>query len=135
MRYLVPLGRLFFALIFLAAAPHHFAKDAVDAAAKAGVPSPEILVPLSGVIAIFGGLSVLIGCYARAGAWLLVIFLVPVTLTMHAFWKGDDAMHTQMINFMKNLSMCGGALLIAYFGAGPFSVDAWRRSRPPAMAA
>jgi putative oxidoreductase len=28
--------------------------------------------------------------------------------------------------FMKNVSMLGGALLIAYFGAGPFSFDARR---------
>jgi putative oxidoreductase len=26
--------------------------------------------------------------------------------------------------FMKNLSIMGGALLIAYFGAGPMSLDA-----------
>jgi hypothetical protein len=30
----------------------------------------------------------------------------------------------QMIQFMKNVSMLGGALLIPQFGAGPFSLDA-----------
>jgi putative oxidoreductase len=34
----------------------------------------------------------------------------------------------QMILFMKNVSMLGGALLISHFGAGPFSLDV-RRSR------
>jgi putative oxidoreductase len=34
----------------------------------------------------------------------------------------------QMILFMKNVSMLGGALLISQFRAGPFSLDA-RRSR------
>jgi len=30
----------------------------------------------------------------------------------------------QMIMFMKNISMLGGALLITQFGAGPASLDA-----------
>jgi putative oxidoreductase len=34
----------------------------------------------------------------------------------------------QMIMFMKNVSILGGALLISQFGAGPVSLDA-RRSR------
>jgi putative oxidoreductase len=34
----------------------------------------------------------------------------------------------QMVMFMKNVSMLGGALLISHSGAGPFSLDA-RRSR------
>jgi putative oxidoreductase len=34
----------------------------------------------------------------------------------------------QMILFMKNVAMLGGALLISQFGAGPFSLDA-RRSQ------
>jgi SAM-dependent methyltransferase len=49
---------------------------------------------------------------------------------MHKFWTVTDPMmaQIQMILFMKNLSMLGGALLISQFGAGPFSLDA-RRSR------
>jgi putative oxidoreductase len=34
----------------------------------------------------------------------------------------------QMVMFMKNVSMLGGALLVSQFGSGPFSLDA-RRSR------
>jgi hypothetical protein len=40
----------------------------------------EILVPLAGLIALAGGLSVLPGAYAQIGVWLVVAFLVPVTL-------------------------------------------------------
>jgi uncharacterized membrane protein YphA (DoxX/SURF4 family) len=44
---------------------------------------------------------------------------------MHRFWTVSDPMmhQMQMINFMKNLSIIGGALLITYFGAGPLSLD------------
>jgi putative oxidoreductase len=81
---------------------------------------------LSGVIAVFGGVSILLGYYARVGAWLLVVFLVPVTLMMHNFWAVADPILKQSVEimFMKNLSMLGAALMIAYFGSGPLSLDA-----------
>ena len=62
----------------------------------------------------------------RLGAWLLVIFLVPVTLVMHNFWSVSDPMTHQLETamFMKNVTMLGGALVISYFGAGPLSLDA-----------
>jgi putative oxidoreductase len=48
---------------------------------------------------------------------------------MHRFWAVSDPMaaRIQQLMFMKNLSMLGGALLIAHFGAGPVSLDARRR--------
>jgi putative oxidoreductase len=72
-----------------------------------------------------GGLSILLGYRARLGAWLVVLFLVPVTLMMHKFWTIGDPMMAQMqqIMFLKNVSMLGGALLISQFGAGPISLD------------
>jgi putative oxidoreductase len=97
-------------------------------AAQQGVPIAGLLVPLSGVIALAGALSVLLGYRARIGAGLLVLFLVPVTVMLHNFWAVADPMMAQMqqVMFLKNLSMLGGALLIAHFGAGPLSVDALR---------
>jgi len=126
----VVLGRFFFAMIFLLAGANHFNKQTIGYAASQGVPLASIAVPLSGVLAIAGGLSILLGYRAKLGAWLIVLFLVPVTLMMHKFWTVTDPMmaQIQMILFMKNVSMLGGALLISHFGAGPFSLDA-RRSR------
>src|SRR4029077_6379706 len=78
----VVLGRFFFALIFLMAGVNHFSKQSIGYAASANVPLAPIAVPLSGVLAIAGGLSILLGYRARLGGWLLVLFLVPVTLMM-----------------------------------------------------
>ena len=127
---LVVLGRFLFALIFLMAGANHFNKQTIGYAASHGVPLAAIAVPLSGVLAIAGGLSILLGYRAKLGAWLIVLFLVPVSLMMHKFWTVTDPMmaQIQMILFMKNVSMLGGAVLISHFGAGPFSLDA-RRSR------
>ena len=73
-------------------------------------------------------LSILLGYKARLGAWAIVLFLVPVTFTLHKFWAVADPMMAQMqqVMFMKNLAILGGALLIAHFGAGPVSLDARR---------
>jgi putative oxidoreductase len=124
----VVLGRFFFALIFLMAGANHFSRQTIAFSASQGVPLASIAVPFSGVLAIAGGLSVLLGYRARLGAWLIALFLVPVTLMMHKFWLVQDPVmaQIQMILFMKNVSMLGGALLVSQFGAGPFSLDACR---------
>jgi len=126
----VVLGRLLFAVIFVMAGANHFNKQTIGYAASQAVPLAAIAVPLSGVLAIVGGLSILLGYRAKLGAWLIVLFLIPVTLMIHKFWTVSDPMmaQMQMVMFMKNVSMLGGALLISQFGAGPFSLDA-RRSR------
>ena len=126
----VLLGRLFFAAIFLTSGPNHFAKQTIGYAASQGVPFASIAVPISGLIAIVGGLSILLGYRAKAGAWLIALFLILVTPAMHKFWTVADPMmaQVQMIMFLKNVSMLGGALLLTQFGAGPWSLDA-RRSR------
>jgi len=136
-RFLSPVARLLLSAVFLEAAPAHFRASTVHYAALHGVPFPHVLVPLSGAIALAGGLSVLLGWRARAGAWLLVLFLVPVTLFMHDFWNLRDPMASalQRVMFLKNLGLLGGALLVARMGAGPISLDAERdRARGKAQA-
>lgn len=125
MNVIVLLGRFFYSAIFITSALAHFTKPAIEYGTSQGVPMASFLVPLSGVIAIVGGLSILLGYKARLGAWLIVIFLIPVTLMMHKFWGVDDPVWVSMQQamFMKNLSMLGAAFLIAYFGSGPFSLD------------
>jgi len=123
-RYLAPAGRLLFSAIFLIAGPGHFRATTIAYAAAQGVPLASVTVPLSGVLAILGGLSVALGYKARWGAWLLVLFLVPVTLMLHRFWGLTDpaAATMQQVMFMKNLALLGTALLMAAVGSGPFSL-------------
>lgn len=127
----IPFGRFLYSLIFIISGVNHFSSGSISYAASAGVPFADILVPISGVFAIVGGLSVLTGFHARFGALLLLMFLVPVTIIMHDFWSVQDAQmaQDQMIHFMKNLSMIGGAVLIAFYGAGPISIDNHRAKK------
>lgn len=126
MRYVVLVGRVLYSGIFLMTILGHFSQGYIGYATQQGVPAAGLLVPLSGIIAIAGGLSVALGYKAKIGAWLLVIFLIPVTLAMHNFWAVTDPTMRgiQIAMFVKNLSMLGAALLITYFGSGPLSLDA-----------
>jgi putative oxidoreductase len=125
-RWAVPVGRALFAAIFILASFGHFSKETIGYAAAAGVPLAGIAVPFSGLLALAGGLSVLLGYRTRIGALLLVAFLVPVTLMMHKFWGVADPMMAKMqqVMFMKNVALTGASLLLAWFGAGPISLDA-----------
>lgn len=124
MRILYPIGRVLFALIFIVAAPRHFTAEGIHHAAEFGVPFAAVCVPISGVMAFVGGLSVATGYRARWGAWLLIAFLVPVTFMLHAFWRLQDAqaIHIQQAMFAKNIAMIGAALLLTQFGPGPLSM-------------
>jgi putative oxidoreductase len=126
--YAVPVGRTLFALLFLISGIGHFSSQTIAYGAASGVPFASFLIPASGALAIAGALSIALGYRARLGALALVAFLVPVTFTMHKFWAAPDAMTAMMqqVNFMKGLSLTGAALFIAYFGAGPVSLDARR---------
>lgn len=129
MKYAVLAGRQLFSIIFIIASAGHFTPQTIASAARHHVPLPDILVPLSGLMALVGGLSVLLGYQTRFGAWLLVTFLIPVTVMMHNFWAVSDPTMSQIERamFMKNVTMLGGALLISYFGAGPLSLDGLMR--------
>jgi len=129
MKYAVLFGRIFYSAIFVLAGAGHFSEEKIALAASQGVPFAPILVPISGIMAIVGGLSVALGFKAKYGAWVLAMFLVPVTMMMHRFGSIPDNDGIQLAMFMKNVALLGGALLIAYFGSGPLSIDAARRPR------
>src|SRR5205809_7023160 len=108
-RYLVPLGRVAFAGVFVAFAPANFTQQGIAWGASQGVPLARVLVPLAGVISLLGGLSVVLGYRVKIGAWLLVLFLVPVTGTMHNLLASEDPMLApfQFGFFLENLSRVG----------------------------
>ena len=109
-------GRILFALIFINSGFAHFAqRDAMTGYAQfKKVPAAKLAVPVSGVMILLGGLSIVLGLWMDLGALLLAIFLIFSAFMMHNFWTMDDA--TQKMNetvaFFKNLSMAGAALII-----------------------
>jgi len=90
------------------------------------LPAARLLAVTAACVELIGGLSLLLGVGASAGAVLLAVYLIPTTLVFHDFWRvaGPDR-QMQMIQFMKNLAIEGGLLYPAVFGAGALSLDAW----------
>lgn len=65
-----------------------------------------------------------IGWQTRLAAFVIFLFLIPVTLVFHNFWAAPAAMvQDQFIHFMKNLAIMGGMLVLAGSGPGGWSVD------------
>jgi putative oxidoreductase len=77
------------------------------------------LLPLVILTELGGGLLVLVGLKTRWAAAALFGFCLLTALFFHL---GAD----QTIHFRKNIAMAGGFLLLATFGPGPLSLDAWR---------
>jgi putative oxidoreductase len=110
------LGRVLFALLFITSGLAHFTqRDAMSGYAQfKKVPAAKLMVLLTGFMILLGGLFMALGIYADLGALLLAIFLIPTAFMMHNFWTIEDpqAKQGEMINFFKNLSLAGAALMI-----------------------
>jgi putative oxidoreductase len=112
------LARLLFCLLFLKSGYAHLVNVkpmAGYAKAVGNVPMPEVMVLVSGVMLLAGGLSLLVGYHPRIGGMLLVLFLVPAAFLMHPYWKQTDPMARagDAAQFWKNISLAGAALFIA----------------------
>lgn len=118
------IGRVIVGVYFLMNAYSHLFQSGhmVGYAASKGVPSPKLAIMGSGVLLLLGGLSVLTGVATCWGIIALIVFLVPVTFTMHNYWKAADPMMkmNERISFMKNMALIG-LLLMALSVATPWA--------------
>jgi putative oxidoreductase len=91
--------------------------------AASGLPSPTLLHLVTVLIQLGGGLSLLLGIEPRLGALLLFVFLIPVTVMYHPFWKRSGAdFVVEADHFLSNLAIMGGLLMILALGGGRISV-------------
>jgi uncharacterized membrane protein YphA (DoxX/SURF4 family) len=132
-------GRIIIGLYYLYSAINHFAKLDTMAgyAASKGVPLATVAVAGSGVLLLIAGLTLLSGWHPKVGVAALVLFFVPVTFMMHAFWKVSDPMArmAEMVNFTKNLALLGSTLMfLAIPEPWPLSVHPRARVRTEAHA-
>lgn len=126
MKFLTLLGRIIFGGYFLSSGINHFLETQMMSgyAASKGVPMPTIAVLVAGALIVAGGALVLLGYKVRWAAWLIILFLVPVTFMMHNFWAVDPEMkQSEMINFMKNIGLIGASLMIAGVRSWPLGLE------------
>lgn len=122
------LGRLAIGAFFLWKAIERMQhwNEAGDALRRKGVPHVTYVLPVSMLIQVIGGLSIVLGLYARGGAILLLAFMVFHMYKLHAFWKLNHSTEhaLEKLLFMKDLAIVGGLLLLLAVGGGHFSVHA-----------
>ena len=110
------IGRIIVGVYYLFNASSHFMQLNMMAgyAESKGVPAPKLAVIGSGVLLLVGGLSILLGFLPLLGVIALVLFYLPVTFMMHAFWTVEDPQMkmAEMVNFTKNLALIGSALML-----------------------
>ena len=127
----VLVGRILLGLIFVLSG---FSKIAgfdgtVGYIASKGLPLPTLVAALTILIELGGGLALVVGFYARQSALILAVFTLLAAVLFHNFWAADAASQMmQQINFMKNLSIAGGMLVLAAFGPGSIGIDARRQA-------
>lgn len=123
---LLLVARVFLALLFiiggfgkLAGGPAGFA----GYLGSLGFPAPLFFAWATIAVEALGGLAILIGFKTRLAAYVLAAFCIGTALVAHF----DFADQNQMTQFLKNLGLAGGFLLLAGTGAGAISVDGRRK--------
>lgn len=116
MEILFLIGRVLYGGYFLMNAFNHFTKSQMLSgyAASKGVPLPRLAVLGSGLLLALGGLGILLGVYIQWAVWALIIFLIPVSFKIHAFWLVPDPnmKMIETVNFTKNMALLGAALVL-----------------------
>jgi putative oxidoreductase len=81
--------------------------------ASSGLPMADLLLAVTIVLEVGGGLLLITGIQAGLAAAALALFLVPVTAIFHAFWSADAAgFQGQLTHFLKNVAVFGGLLMV-----------------------
>ena len=115
------LGRIFFTLIFYGSGITHFTDMAnYVRLMPAAIPAREFWVAISGVVELVGATMILLNKMPRLGAWLIILFLVPVTITVHGVLMAnapDEQMRQiQLSFFLKGMTMTGAAMIFTQLG-------------------
>jgi len=72
---------------------------------------------------IFGGILILTGYRSKLGAVLLLLFYIPATFIIYSFWNDPPELYRiNSIQFMKNLAIIGGLMMVFVNGAGKYSI-------------
>lgn len=119
-------GRILLAVIFIVSG---FGKipgfeGTVGYIASKGLPMPQVVAVLTIVLELGGGILLAVGYKARWAALALAAFTLLAAFIFHNFWAVEAAQKmAQQINFLKNLAIAGGMLMVFAYGPGRYSVE------------
>ena len=120
-RGLTMLARLLFASLFLISGVTHFTNiPYYTALMPPDVPFSLFLILVSGLVELAGALMIIFNWRPRLGGWLILLFLIPVTIVVHGygvFTAVEEADRlNQQAHFLKGIALMGAALLITQTG-------------------
>ncbi|MNF91480.1 Inner membrane protein YphA [compost metagenome] len=89
-----------------------------------GAPMPTVAAAVAVIMEFFVAILLIVGFYTRPLAFLFALFVIGTAVIGHPFWTMvDPERAANSTQYFKNLSICGGLLLLSVTGAGRFSVD------------
>lgn len=112
-------GRILLAIIFILSGFGKLTNPAGTAGYMAAMGVPGILLWPTVALELLGGIAIVIGFQTR----IVAVALAAFCIISGAIFHSNFADQMQMINFLKNLAMAGGFLLLASTGATALSVD------------
>jgi len=100
-----------------------FTRTATAIASK-GLPAPEVMAALTICVELGAGLLLVFGWKARWAAFALAVFSLLAAFFFHNYWTmSEPQAAANHINFMKNVAIAGGMLMVMAFGPGRYSID------------
>jgi putative oxidoreductase len=131
------IGRILLAVIFLLSGVHKLMSPSatIHLIGGQGVPLSTFAYAVTVAIEFGGAVLIILGLASRPAAFIMFLWLIPVTILFHVI-PHYQAMHQgqamaamqQQINYMKNISIMGGLLMVAAMGPGAFSLGGRRTS-------
>lgn len=121
-------GRILLATIFVVSGISKITDPAstIGYLTAVGMPLPEAVYAVTVVLEVVGGLFLFLGYRVQPAALALASFSVLAAILFHAQLTDQN----QFAHLLKNISIAGGLLHIAAFGAGSLSLDHRRVSVP-----
>jgi putative oxidoreductase len=129
---LILIGRVLLGWIFVAAGWGKLANTAAFAAYLTAlkVPAAGLVATVLPPVEFLIGVALVLGLATRYASIICILFVLAATAIAHRYWEYPAAqVAAQYNNFLKNLSIMGGALLLFVTGPGRFSLDNWLAGR------
>lgn len=87
-------------------------------------PLPVLAAAIAVAMEVGGSILIVLGFFTRPVALIFALYTLGTAIIGHAYWNmTGDAVHPNMINFYKNISIIGGFILLAFTGPGTISLD------------
>ena len=119
-----PVGRLLLAMIFVMSGLSKIGNFAGTQGYMEAMGVPGAILPLAIALEVLGGLAIILGWKTKIASVALAGFCVVSAALFH----NDFSNQSEMIMFMKNITIAGGFLLLVAHGPGAYALDNRKKS-------